>query len=56
MDDDLPLYFTNTDCFIMLHGLHGVDISDQLLDLGSDNSHPGPLTHQYYAEEILKKL
>ena len=56
IDDDLPLYFTNTDCFIMLHGLHGVDISDQLLDLGSDNSHPGPLTHQYYAEEILKKL
>lgn len=26
------------------------------IDIGSDNLHPGPLTHQWYAKEILSKL
>jgi hypothetical protein len=28
----------------------------QFADLGSDNSHPGPLQHQLYADTILKHL
>jgi len=32
-------------------GLH-----EKFLDLGTDNLHPGPLTHQMYAKEIFKTL
>ena len=31
-------------------------LPEKLLDVGTDNSHPGPLTHQMYAKEILKTL
>lgn len=42
--------------FIMIHGTTDLDFSTSFLDLGSDNLHPGPKTHQHYAELILKKI
>ena len=32
-------------------GLH-----EEFLDLGTNNMHPGPLTHQKYAKELLDSL
>ena len=29
---------------------------EEFLDLGTNNMHPGPLTHQKYAKEILDSL
>jgi hypothetical protein len=36
----------------MLCGQYGRNKSDYVLDLGTDNNHPGPITHQYFASEI----
>lgn len=40
-----------------------IDLADQVIDYGNDrapeyhvNGHPGPLTHQFYAEKIYQKL
>lgn len=45
------------DCknFIGLEGQFGRNSNDRYIDLGTDQSHPGPLMHQYYAQEIIKK-
>jgi hypothetical protein len=45
------------DCknFIGLQYQFGRNSTDCYLDVGSDHKHPGPLTHQYYAQEIIKK-
>lgn len=42
--------------FVMIHGLTDLEFHSGFLDLGSDNQHPGPLTHQHYAELVLKKI
>lgn len=45
---DLPEY---------LHLNHnGPEKENRYLDLGTDNMHPGPLTHAWYADEIFRKL
>lgn len=46
-------YFPN---YIQLLGNIGCKESEMFIDLGSDNSHPGPLTHKYYAENIINKI
>jgi hypothetical protein len=45
------------DCknFIGLQNQFGRNSNDRFIDLGTDNLHPGPLMHQYYAQEIIKK-
>ena len=40
----------------MVHGTTGLDWNSSFLDFGSDGKHPGPLTHQHYANLILEKL
>ena len=42
--------------FVMLHGIKGLNFDSDFLDYGSDGIHPGALTHQFYADEIFKKL
>jgi hypothetical protein len=41
--------------FIFFHGRFGVNFTDGWLDLGTDNMHPGPKTHQLYADLIIDK-
>jgi hypothetical protein len=48
-------YINNCKNFISLQHHFGRDHSDQLADFGTDNAHPGPLMHQYYAQEIIEK-
>jgi hypothetical protein len=48
-------YINNCKNFIGLQHHFGRDVGELYLDLGTDNDHPGPLMHQYYAREIIKK-
>jgi hypothetical protein len=42
--------------FIQLWGAPECDWTHGFLDLGSDQQHPGPLTHQWYADQLYKKI
>jgi hypothetical protein len=48
-------YINNCSNFIGLEHHFGRDVGELYADLGTDGNHPGPLMHQYYAEEIIKK-
>jgi hypothetical protein len=41
--------------FIPLAGIHGRDRHDMFIDVGTDDQHPGPRSHQYYADQMLEK-
>jgi hypothetical protein len=53
---EIAVYFANQPEYIHLHNYYGVEINELFIDLGSDGGHPGPLTHQWYANNILEKL
>lgn len=42
--------------YIQLLGNTGHEDSNLFIDLGSDDNHPGPATHKYYAEHIINKI
>jgi hypothetical protein len=56
MSDELVPYLKDLPNFIMLYKLWGRELTNMFADLGFDNQHPGPKTHQFYADEICKKL
>ena len=49
-------YVTDLPNYTQMFGLHTGDHSHEFFDIGSDNSHPGPLTHQYYAKTFLDRI
>jgi len=49
---DLRQYTIDIENYISLYNIH----SPVLLDKGQDNMHPGPLTHQMYADKILELI
>jgi len=51
--DHIP-YMSDLPNCIQLRSKYLLSHGDSFLDLGSDNMHPGPLTHKWYSEEILK--
>lgn len=55
LDNDVISHIKNFPNLIVLSNLWGRDLSDRFLDLGSDSSHPGPISHKFYANEIYKK-
>ena len=40
----------------LCHYCFGMDLKNFFLDFGTDHSHPGPLTHQFYAKNIIAKI
>jgi hypothetical protein len=56
LDEELPLYLQNQEGFIMLYKLFNVNTNNIFLDIGSDNIHPGVLTHKWYADQIITKF
>lgn len=46
----------NATDFVMLYNIWGRNKVDIHIDQGSDNQHPGPLTHQFFAEEIYQHI
>jgi hypothetical protein len=55
-ETELAIHLKDLPNYIHLHGFYGVNVNDKFIDTGSDNMHPGPLTHKWYADEIIKKL
>lgn len=55
LGDKLFPYLQCHSNYLMLHHQFGRNIEDMFLDLGTDNYHPGPATHQWYHEQILSK-
>jgi hypothetical protein len=53
---DLNHYTLNFDNYVPLCYYSDKAFVEQFKDLGTDNSHPGPLTHAWYAEQILGNL
>lgn len=49
-------YITDLPNYTQMFGHHTGDHSHEFFDIGSDNSHPGPLTHQYYAKTFLDRI
>lgn len=41
--------------FIFYHGKFGIEFVDGWVDIGTDGAHPGPKTHQLYADLIISK-
>lgn len=53
---DLKYYLKDDIEVLCLIGLWGRDIDTKFLDYGDDGAHPGVKTHEFYAEEICKKI
>lgn len=54
-DNFLP-YVYNLPNYLQFYGYPDLSPGNRYLDLGTDKLHPGPLTHQWYCENIIKKL
>lgn len=50
------VYLEDRPELVNLYGMIGIDSLEIFTDFGSDNVHPGPKMHRYYADEILKRL
>ena len=55
-DIEFATYLKDIPSYVHANGFYGVNENDQFKDVGNDNSHAGPLMHQWYAEKILNKL
>lgn len=55
-DDVISHYVANTSNFIMLYHLWGRGSDSTNIDVGSDGVHPGPRSHQFYADQIYQKI
>jgi hypothetical protein len=55
-DTVFAAYLKNIPSYIHANGFYGVTKNDCYKDLGNDMAHPGPASHQEYAEKILNKL
>jgi len=56
LDNRVISYLRDFPNLIVLSNLWGRNSEDLYLDLGTDSLHPGPITHQFYANEIYKKI
>lgn len=56
LDNEIIHCLTDFADKIMLYNLWGREPQERYLDLGSDGEHPGPITHEFYANEIYQKL
>jgi len=58
LDFEFALNLKELPCYLHLNNFFGVNVNDSFIDYGYDtpHPHPGPLTHQWYAEKILEAL
>lgn len=50
----MEIYLQDVANFVPLAGIFGQNADDMYLDLGTDNLHPGPKSHQFLKEKMLK--
>jgi hypothetical protein len=55
-DIDFSAQWADHSSFLMIHGTNGLDRDCSFLDYGTDNLHPGPLTHKMYSSKIKQHL
>jgi len=53
---EFAYYLKDLSCYLHLNNFWGVNDHDMYLDFGSDHIHPGPKTHEWYAEKIFNKI
>lgn len=53
---EFAFYLKDMTNYIHLNNCYGVNSDDLYPDYGSDQLHPGPITHQWYTDKILKVL
>lgn len=56
VDRNFIKYASEFPNYLQLFGGFGHEESELFIDLGTDQSHPGPLTHQWYADELIKYI
>ena len=56
LDDHVVNYLQDFPDVIVLSKLWGRDPDNIFIDLGTDNSHPGIKTHEFYADQIYQKI
>lgn len=56
LDNEIVHHIKDYSNLVMLSNLWGRELKELFFDVGTDNEHPGPKTHQFYADEICKKL
>ena len=56
IDIEFAMYLKDIPSYVHANGFYGANKNDMFKDLGNDMTHPGPLTHKWYAEKILDKL
>lgn len=56
VDEKFLPYLFDLPNYTQMFGRLGMNRDDLYLDLGTDNDHPGPLTHKCYAEILLKSI
>ena len=49
-------YLVELPNYIQFYGMPHVDLDKMFLDYGTDDLHPGPITHQWYADNFLTKI
>ena len=52
---DLTHYLHPEENLVVLSGIYGKNLTELWLDVGNDNKHPGPITHQMFYEEFIKR-
>jgi hypothetical protein len=52
--EGMEIYFQNFTNFTPLGGILVIKRDERYLDLGTDNQHPGPKTHDFYKNKMLK--
>jgi len=52
--EGIEIYFQNFNNFVPLAGIFGRGHNDTFLDVGTDNWHPGPKTHEFFKKKMLK--
>ena len=55
-DVDFIAQWPDHSSLVMINSVNGLDEDFSLLDYGTDNSHPGPLTHKMYSSKIKQHL
>lgn len=56
LDNDIVYYIKNFPKLTVISNIWGRENQNRFLDFGSDAEHPGPKTHQYYANKIYQKI
>lgn len=56
LDNHVVNYLQDFSNLVVLSKLWGRDTENLFIDLGSDNSHPGVKTHEFYADQIYQKI